>query len=158
MQKEQIQEFTRKISESNRTELTVVTYEILFAYLKDAKTALKEQCQEEYKKSIHMANRCILELQETLDFSQNLAVSLYQIYVYCREQLAKALYKNSCAEIEECEKLLNRLYQSFVEVAKTDTSAPLMQNVQAIHAGYTYGKSDVNENYADKSANRGFLA
>ena len=33
MQKEQIQEFISKITLSNRTGLTVVTYEILFVYL-----------------------------------------------------------------------------------------------------------------------------
>ena len=43
MQKEQIQEFTSKITLSNRSGLTVVTYEILFAYLTDAKKALKEE-------------------------------------------------------------------------------------------------------------------
>ena len=46
MQKEQIQEFTSKITLSNRTGLTVVTYEILFVYLNDAKKVLEEEIPE----------------------------------------------------------------------------------------------------------------
>ena len=158
MQKEQIQEFTRRISQCNRTELTVVTYDILFAYLKDAKADLKDAHSENYKQNIRMAIKCIQQLQETLDFSYKLAAELYRIYVYCRELLAAALYKCRQEELDECESLLKKLYESFCEVARTDTSAPLMQNTQAVYAGYTYGRSDVNENHANESSNRGFLA
>ena len=69
MQKEQIQEFTSKITLSNRTGLTVVTYEILFAYLADAKSALKEARFEDYKQTIRQAQKCISELMVTLNLS-----------------------------------------------------------------------------------------
>lgn len=158
MQKEQIQEFTRRISCCNRAGLTVVTYEIFFAYLKDARMALEEKRDDEYKSCVRMAIRCIRRLQDTLDFSYNLAGKLYRIYGYCREKLSASLYKCRQEELDECENLLKKLYQSFCEVAKTDKSASLMQNAQAVHAGYTYGRNDVNENCANESSNRGFLA
>lgn len=158
MQKEQIQEFTRRISRCNRTGLTVVTYDILFAHLADAKDALEREQSEAYKQCIRRAQKCICELQETLDFSYGLAAELYRIYVYCKELLAAALYKYRPEEIELCESLLQKLYIGFCEAAKTDTSAPLMKNTEAIYAGYTYGKSDVNENYAADAPNRGFFA
>ena len=101
MQKEQIQEFTRRISQCNRTELTVVTYDILFAYLKDAKADLKDAHSENYKQNIRMAIKCIQQLQETLDFSYKLAAELYRIYVYCRELLAAALYKCRQEELDD---------------------------------------------------------
>lgn len=156
MQKEQIQEFTTKITLSNRTGLTVVTYEILFAYLADAKIALKEARFEEYKQAIRQAQKCISELMVTLNFSYELAAELYRIYSYGKELLAKALYKRSEAEITECETLLKMLYASFVEVAKTDDSAPLMQNTQQVYAGYTYGRNDVNSS-SDENPSRGFF-
>ena len=40
MEKEQILDFTRRISQSNRSGLTVINYEIIFAYLDDAKKAI----------------------------------------------------------------------------------------------------------------------
>ncbi len=157
MQKEQIQEFTRRISQSNRSGLTVVTYDILFVHLTDAKEAIGKKCVEDYKQSLRMANKCLQELIETLDFSYELATELYRIYVYCKELLATAMYKASIAEIEESEALLQKLYKSFVEVAKTDDSAPLMQNAQTVYAGYTYGRNDVSENEVNGANNRGYF-
>ena len=156
MQKEQIQEFTSKITLSNRTGLTVVTYEILFAYLADAKSALKEERFEDYKQAIRQAQKCISELMVTLDFSYELALELYRVYAYGKELLAKAMYKRSEAEIDECESLMKMLHASFVEVAKTDDSAPLMRNTEQVYAGYTYGRSDVNSN-SDVNPSRGFF-
>ena len=156
MQKEQIQEFTSKITLSNRTGLTVVTYEILFAYLADAKCALKEERYEDYKQAVRQAQKCISELMVTLNFSYELAAELYRVYAYGKELLAKALYKRSEAEIDECENLMRMLHVSFVEVAKTDTSAPLMKNTEQVYAGYTYGRSDVNSS-SDANPSRGFF-
>ena len=156
MQKEQIQEFTSKITLSNRTGLTVVTYEILFVYLADAKSALKEERFEDYKQAIRQAQKCISELMVTLDFSYELALELYRVYAYGKELLAKAMYKRSEAEIDECESLMKMLHASFVEVAKTDDSAPLMRNTEQVYAGYTYGRSDVNSS-SDVNPSRGFF-
>ena len=156
MQKEQIQEFTSKITLSNRTGLTVVTYEILFAYLADAKSALKETRFEVYKQSIRQAQKCISELMVTLNFSYDLATELYRIYAYAKELLAKAMYKRSKTEIDECENLMRMLYGSFIEVAKTDNSAPLMRNTEQVYAGYTYGRGDVNSS-SDANPSRGFF-
>ena len=49
MEKEQILDFTRRISQSNRSGLTVINYEIIFAYLDDAKKAYQEEKWEEFK-------------------------------------------------------------------------------------------------------------
>ena len=156
MQKEQIQEFTSKITLSNRTGLTVVTYEILFAYLADAKSALKEERYDDFKQAIRQGQKCISELMVTLNFSYELAAELYRVYAYGKELLAKALYKRTEAEIDECEGLMRMLYKSFVEVAKTDDSAPLMKNTEQVYAGYTYGRSDVNSS-SDANPSRGFF-
>ena len=156
MQKEQIQEFTSKITLSNRTGLTVVTYEILFAYLADAKSALKEERWEDYKPSIRKALKCITELMETLNFTYDLSMDLHRIYGYGKELLAKAMYKRSEAEIVECETLLRMLYKSFVKVAETDKSPILMQNTEQVYAGSTYGRKDVNSSL-DINPSRGFF-
>lgn len=156
MQREQIQEFTSKITLSNRTGLTVVTYEILFVYLADAREALQEEKYEEYKQTLRKAQKSISELMVTLNFSYELASELYRVYTYAKELLAKALYKRSEAEINECEKLMRLLYIGFAEVAKTDDSAPLMKNTEQVYAGYTYGRNDVNSNSA-MNPSRGFF-
>ena len=156
MQKEQIQEFTSKITLSNRTGLTVVTYEILFAYLADAKSALKEEDWDEYKQAVRKAQKCITELMETLNFAYELSMELHRIYSYGKVLLGKAIYKRREEEIIECESLLRMLYESFVQVAKTDKSPVLMKNTEQVYAGYTYGRSDVNSS-SDVNPSRGFF-
>lgn len=157
MQKEQIQEFTRRITQSNRTELILVTYEILFAYLTEAKLALEESNWDDYKQALRQAQKCIKELMNALNFSYGLAAELHRTYIYCQELLATAVYKRTKTEIEESEALLHMLYIGFQKVAETDHSAPLMRNTEQVYAGYTYGRNDVNESSLNSAVNRGFL-
>ena len=144
MEKEQILDFTRRISQSNRSGLTVINYEIIFAYLDDAKKAYQEEKWEEFKVALRKAQNSIGELMQTLNF--------------CKDSLAAAMYKRSLTEIENAEKMLRKLYQSFCKVAETDSSAPMMKNTQQVYAGYTYGKGDLVENCQELDKSRGFFA
>lgn len=158
MKKEQIQEFTRRISQSNRSELVVVTYDIFFAYLADAGEAYRNDDPPAFKEALRGGQRAVEELMRTLDFSYGLAGKLYRIYVYCRDCLAKAMYKYDAAETKTAEQLMRRLCDAFVQAAAQDQSAPLMKNTQQVYAGYTYGRDDLVETFADPDQSRGFLA
>lgn len=124
----------------------MINYEIIFAYLDDAKKAYQEEKWEEFKVALRKAQNSIGELMQTLNFSYEISKNLYQIYVFCKDSLAAAMYKRSLTEIENAEKMLRKLYQSFCKVAETDSSAPMMKNTQQVYAGYTYGKGDLVEN------------
>ena len=115
MEKEQILDFTRRISQSNRSGLTVINYEIIFAYLDDAKKAYQEEKWEEFKVALRKAQNSIGELMQTLDFSYDISRNLYRIYVFCKDSLAAAMYKRSLTEIENAEKMLRKLYQNFID-------------------------------------------
>lgn len=158
MEKEQILDFTRRISQSNRSGLTVINYEIIFAYLDDAKKAYQEEKWEAFKVALRKAQNSVGELMQTLDFSYDISRNLYRIYVFCKDSLAAAMYKRSLTEIENAEKMLRKLYQSFCKVAETDSSAPMMKNTQQVYAGYTYGKGDLVENCQELDKSRGFFA
>ena len=121
----------------------MINYEIIFAYLDDAKKAYQEEKWEEFKVALRNAQN-----------SKN----LYQIYVFCKDSLAAAMYQRSLTEIENAEKMLRKLYQSFCKVAETDSSAPMMKNTQQVYAGYTYGKGDLVENCQELDKSRGFFA
>ena len=157
MKKEQIMDFTRRISQSNRGGLVIVIYDIFFAYMEDTKEAHDNGEWENYKTALRNASKTISELISSLDFSYELAGELYRIYVFCRETLAKAMYKRDLKEVELAENLMKKLYTAFAEVMKEGTSAPLMRNTQQIYAGYTYGKNDLVETYQDFDTSRGFL-
>jgi flagellar protein FliS len=98
------------------------------------------------------------ELNHSLNFSYKLSGNLFSLYVYCKKQLARVLYENRLDGLEEAEKILRRLYGSFVEAAKQDTSPPLMRNTQQVYAGMTYARGALNENFMDLDGQRGFFA
>ena len=99
MKKEQIMDFTRRISQSNRGGLVIVIYDIFFAYMEDTKEAHDNGEWENYKTALRNASKTISELISSLDFSYELAGELYRIYVFCRETLAKAMYKRDLKEV-----------------------------------------------------------
>lgn len=157
MDKELMHAFTRRLSQCNKGEMIVITYEICFTYLDDARKAYKEDRHEEFKQGILRSQRVLRQLMGSLDFKHKISGNLYQLYRYCSTQLSETLYKNELTGLEEAEKVLRPLYSSFVEAAKQDHSEPLMQNIQQVYAGMTYGKGELTENYLENDVHRGFL-
>ena len=156
MKKEQIQDFTIRISQCNRGGLIVIMYEICFTHIGDAKAAYENKDWEEFKEALRRAERTIDELIAALDFSYDLAKNLYSIYVFCRDSLAKSMYKRDIEDLQLAERLLKRLYDAFEKAAAEDTSPPLMSNTQQVYAGYTYGRDDV-ATYQEFDTSRGFF-
>ncbi len=150
------QEFTRRLSQCNRGELIVIMYDIVFAYMDEAKSAHENKQYEAYKTAIKKAQAAIESLMKSLDFKYEISKDLYKLYVYTKNCLAKAIYQNRLDGILEAEKILKSLYASFCEAAKSDTSGPLMRNTQQVYAGMTYGKNTLNENCYEDS-HRGFF-
>ena len=157
MKNEQLVDFTRRISQSNRSGLTVITYEIFFAYVEDAREAYAAEDWKAYKEALRRGQRAIGELMGTLNFSYELAGQLYRIYVFCRDALARSMYRSKLDDMEDAVRLMKKLYDGFVKVAKEDDSAPLMKNTQQVYAGYTYGRDDLVESFQSSDASRGFL-
>ncbi len=153
----QKQQFTRRITQANRSGLLLIKFEILFAYFDDIETAFHQENKEELKNSIRHADEVLKSLQETLDFQYEVSSRLYALYDFHRRQLAKILIRHSLKECRKSRELLEQTYQAFKEAAKQDGSKPLMENAQHVYAGMTYGKHDLNENY-DAAPSRGFLA
>lgn len=151
------QDFTRRLSQCNAGGMIVIMYDILFAYLDDAKNAHAEGLHEDFKCAVRKAQKVLDELTKSLDFSYELSKNLYSLYVFCKNELAKTLYQNRLDGVSEAEKILRRLYGSFVEVARQDTSGPMMCNTQQVYAGMTYGRGKLNESYMDQDGQRGFL-
>lgn len=150
------QEFTRRLSQCNKGELIIITYDILFAYLEEAKTAFEQKNHEAFKTAIRKAQASIDTLNQSLNYQYELSRNLHQLYVYTKNKLAKSIYQNKLDGLEEAEKILKSLYTSFVEAVKTDTSGPLMRNTQQVYAGITYGRMELNESFIDDN-HRGFF-
>lgn len=172
MNKEQVQVFTKRISDGNRSEIIVVLFDIFFAYESETKEALLEiqrakeardyakkiEATQAYREGIRHASMVLRHLEDDLDFRQDISNHLFTLYTYCERALARATYKMDASIFDQVEKIMGELREAFVEVAAADTSAPLMANTEKYVAGYTYGRTDVKEMAVNFDISRGFLA
>ena len=155
MEDRKTQEFAARIAESSRSELTVIVYDVILEDIKEARE--KAADREEFRRLLLHANKFVNELMITLDFKYPLAKQLWSLYEYAGGILTNAAFSGNTDALAEPESIMKRLRDSFAEVAKQDTSGPLMKNTQQITAGLTYGKGKLDEVTTGVS-NRGFLA
>lgn len=157
MNSEKKQEFTRRISQSNRSGLVVVMYDILEAYLDEAIEYKERDDYENYRQAVRNADGVLAELSEALNFTYGLSGELYALYNFSRKTLMQTIIKNDIQGILETKRVLKPLHAAFEKVAAEDTSEPLMRNTQQIYAGMTYGKENLKESIQEPETSRGFF-
>lgn len=157
MENELKKDFTRRLSQCNSGEMIVIIYDIFFAYADDIRQAHCKGDHDGQKDAIRNAQSVLDELIGSLNFSYPISHNLYKLYMFCKNELSRAMYENRLDGVQEAENIMHRLYTSFVEVAKQDKSAPLMKNTQQVYAGMTYARGAVNEDYMDVDSHRGFF-
>lgn len=158
MTQEKKHEFTRRLSCCNRGEMIVIMYDILFTYLDDAIQANEAGDYEAFKRNVSYAQQVISRLMDDLDFSYEIANSLYAEYQFVKQLLSMAVCKNTSQNLQDTKRVLRNLYDGFVEASRQDTSEPLMANTQQVVAGMTYQKGSLTETLQDSDSSRGFLA
>ena len=150
------QEFTRRISVANSTDLIVILYDMVLSYADDAEEALKTDEDHEFYAAISRMRNCINELMCSLHMEYEPASALLELYKYCTRKLATASIRRSIQPLDEIRKIIIPLRDSYSELAKTNTSGAVMGNSESVYAGMTYGKTDINENLVGNT-NRGML-
>lgn len=150
------QEYTLRITQANKTQLITILYEMLQIYMEDAKAANERNEREDFRESIRKARGCVNELMASLNFDYELAVNFLELYVYINRELARAEVRNATEPLENAGKIIDKLHQSYEKLQEMDVSGPVMENVQTVYAGLTYGKNNLNENLADQGSDRGF--
>lgn len=157
MTNEKKQTFTRRITQANRTQLVVIVYEMLLVYLEDAMQAYQQENKEEFKENLHMARECIGQMRTSLNFEYNLSKNLFSIYCFADRELAKDIYGYKTDNIEVIQMIFTKLHDAYYKICDKDKSQPLMDNIQSVYAGLTYGKNELNESLSNYDVKRGFL-
>lgn len=152
------QEFTRRISSSNRGGMIVVIYDIYFAYQQEALDWFEKGETQSYHEALRKSQQAVTVLRDALDFSYPIAKELYPLYQYALRQLSSCFYRKDTEGITAANKVLRGLYTGFVEAARQDHSEPLMKHTQQIVAGMTYQKGTLTETVQDSISSRGFFA
>lgn len=158
MTKECKQQFTLRITQANKTEMIVILYEMILVYLKDAEEALERNQIAEFREALRKVRGCLGELVSSLNMDYSLAARLLSLYLYCNRELMRADIHKEREPLCHVRSVVEKLRDSYKELAKQDTSEPVMKNSQTVYAGLTYGRNSLSEDMADQGTNRGFRA
>lgn len=159
MDREKQKVYTARVAQANRSELVVIMYELILDSVDTAVLYYQEGNKEEAAQEMKRAQGLLQELRGSLDFQYHLALRLRELYRYINEQYVATLVKQTPVHLDTCQKMIRRLLDSFEEVAKQDTSPPVMENSQQVYAGLTYGKDSLNEVLVDGTeSSRGYQA
>lgn len=151
------QMFTRRIAGANRTQLVVITYDMLLTYMDDARKSCEAGNIQEFVRNTGYARDCVKELRSSLNFDYELSSGLFAIYCFVERELARMSFSHKADTMDALVKMLTKLRDAFDTASQSDTSEPLMENAQDVYAGYTYGRNDLNESLTNYSGERGFV-
>ena len=157
MTDEKKQEYTRRISQANSTEMVVVIYDITISYLDETADAITAGDDEGLKRNIVRIRRCINELIGSLNYDYSPAGEILQLYIYCSRRLVVVQRQKDTEALKEIRSILFRLREAYAQIADVNTSGPVMSNSESVYAGLTYGRGTLNEDVVS-TPNRGFLA
>ncbi|MBQ6463708.1 flagellar export chaperone FliS [Pseudobutyrivibrio sp.] len=158
MNKDKISAFTLKIASSNGLGLISILYDIYEEYETDALDNFEAGQVDEAIAALKKCATVVGHLQKDLNFNYKVSGNLYALYDYVQRNVSKSIYKANSEGLIEAKKVMDELGDAFEQLAKEDTSAPLMQNTQSVVAGMTYGKGSLNESILGNQSSRGFWA
>lgn len=150
MTNEEMQVYILKVTQGNRTDLVVTTYEIISKYIGDAENAFKNDDKEKFRWNLRKAGEFMNELISSLDLQYEVSLNLYRLYRYVQRTLSDASFSGETAKLKSAKQVLSGLREAFAEVAKQDKSGPVLRETGQIYAGITYGKGILNEMYEKK--------
>ena len=159
MNKEQIKEYTARVAQANRTELVVIIYELILDSIREAEMCYHEGELDAGTVHIRKAQSYLQELKGSLDPQYALSGQLRQLYRYVNEQLIQTTVRQKPVHLDAASNAIRGLMKSFREIAKQDTSGPVMANAQEVYAGLTYGRKALDEVLMNENeGSRGFRA
>lgn len=150
------QEYTRRITNANISELTVILCDMFIDYCQDANCELKANNISGYKENILKARRVLSELIQSLDRSLEISGYVYELYRYVERMLIKADIRFDEECVIQSIGIIKRLNDAYREISQKDESDSLMSNAEEVYAGMTYGRYDVSSQTVP--SNRGFFA
>lgn len=150
------QEFTKRITNANKSELIVILCDMFDIYISDAKQAFEDNDLNSFHANIQNGRAVLSELINSLDRSYEVANNIYSLYRYIERLLIEADIRNEKTPLIPARNILLKLNESYASISLLDPSPAVMQNTETVFAGMTYGKDSINESSYSK-ANRGYF-
>lgn len=147
MTKEDIRDFSMKITQCSKTGLVVITYEIIENYLNSAIECHKKMDIEGFRFNIKKAKQFLNDLSSSLDFNYKISFDLMSLYMFINNRLVSASVRKSVDLLDECLNIIDSLKSAFGKIEGEDKRGKVMPNSDQVYVGLTYGKgSKLNEN------------
>lgn len=159
MDSEKLRAYTARITQANRSELVVITFDLIIESIEEAKKAFEKEDFIIYEKELKRVQKLLNELMGSLDHRFPIAKDLFQLYSFSNRRVAAALFKREPELLNNVTSIMEKLRVGFEGVAKEDISGPVMANTQKLYAGLTYGRHALDEVFVNvNEASRGFKA
>ena len=141
MTKEQINEFSMRISQSNKTQIVVITYEIIINHLDSGMISFDNKNVTDFVFNIKKARQFLNQLSSSLDFTQKISFELMNLYMYANDCLVKSEIKQQNVNLSTVRDMMEKLREAFEIVSKDDKSMSVMQGGEKVFQGLTYEKN-----------------
>lgn len=145
MTDEQMNIYKMRITQAGVGELTVIMLEMEMQWIDEALEAYEAENTDSFIECVSRAQGVQVELMTVLNMDNGVAVDVYSVFAFINKQLINAKIKREPLDIKRCRTLLAKYYESFREIAKTDTAGPVMAGSEKVYAGLTYGTSGLVE-------------
>lgn len=145
MTSEEKKQYTARVAQANRTELVAIIYELILDSVNEAEKSYNVGDIMQGEEHVKKAQAYLTELVGSLDMQYEISANLRQLYRYVNEQLVHTMIRRKPVNFESVTNVLSGLMDGFAQIAKEDTSAPVMGGQQQVYAGLTYGKGTLTE-------------
>ena len=146
MTKEEMNVFSLRIANCSKTELVVITYDIVLNYIDSACRSYDEGDLDGVVFNLKKAKQFLNNLSSSLDFKYGISYELMNLYMYVNNCLVRNIAKRNVENVDSVKEVINRLRSSFDEISSLDQSGKVMKNSEQVYVGYTYGRtSTLNE-------------
>ena len=146
MTKEEKNVFSLRIANSSKTELIVITYDIILNYVDAATQAYTVEDLDAVVFNLQKAKQFLNNLSSCLNFEYGISYELMNLYIYMNNCFVRDIAKRNPESAETIKFIIEQLRASFDTVSVNDTSGRVMKNSERVYVGYTYGRtSTLNE-------------
>ena len=146
MTKEEKNVFSLRIANSSKTELIVITYDIIVNYVNAATHAYSVEDLDLVVFNLQKAKQFLNNLSSCLNFEYGISYELMNLYIYVNNCFVRDIAKRNPESAETIKSVIEKLRASFDVVSVKDTSGKVMKNSEKVYVGYTYGRtSTLNE-------------
>lgn len=146
MTQEQMNIYKMRIAQAGIGELTVIMLEMEMQWMTEALGAYATQDLHAFTDCVERAQSVQVELMNVVNTENCVGYDVYSIFAFINKELIHAKVKQEPLDIQRCKNMLEKLYRSFREVARTDKGGPIMEGSEKVYAGLTYGAGGLVEN------------